>query len=268
MKFLLKAWCILSLAFLMMMGGGVSAEQAANENGVSAETPAEIAAEGSNPVMKRIENAKVVAFGDSITRLGSFKESEKEKTPSPKKTYWLDTLAKKYSWNLVNSGVNGSTTTHGLKRLQKDVLDHKPDIVLIGFGMNDHVMRKKNEPAVKLEQFETNLTTMVEKIRAIGAEPIFITTNYIDEEKYYKRHDPAFYEDVEGAQAWLDQYIGVMRKLGEELKVGVADVRAECDNFDLSKFTTDGVHPNNAGQSVYIKAVGDFLETLRSGEPQ
>ncbi|CAG7644508.1 SGNH/GDSL hydrolase family protein [Paenibacillus allorhizosphaerae] len=205
-------------------------------------------------------NAKVVAFGDSITRLGTNKAAHTEEAAAQDKTYWLDALAAKFYWELVNSGVNGDTTSKAMNRIQHDVLTHEPDFVLISFGMNDHVMKKKNVPNVSPDQYETNLRSMAQMVRNSGAEPIFITTNYIDENKYYTRHDPAFYEDVNGAQAWLDNYIQIMRKVGEDLKIGVADVRAECDRYELHKFSVDGVHPNALGQSVYVKVVGGYLE--------
>ena len=251
MTLLVKAVCTIVLGFSMIGNGFGGRPKADPNDGAELVRPA-----------KPIMYAKVVAFGDSITRLGTNREARTEQSAVQAKTYWLDALAEKFHWELTNSGVNGDTTTKALKRIEADVLNHKPDFVLISFGMNDHVMKKKNVPNVTPEQYESNLGSMVEKIREIGAEPVFITTNYIDESKYYTRHDAAFYEDVGGAQAWLDSYIQIMRKVGETMQVGVADVRSACEQYERSQFSMDGVHPNSLGQSVYVKVIGEYLELI------
>ena len=48
----------------------------------------------------------------------------------------------------------------GLARLQAKVLAERPDLVLIGFGMNDH-----NKSGVAAPQFEANLKEMIGRIR-------------------------------------------------------------------------------------------------------
>src|SRR3569623_1702001 len=93
---------------------------------------------------------------------------------------------------------------------------------------------------VPLAFYESNLTTIVQKVRAAGATPVFITTNYLVEgdpkdttkNYYYHRHDPAFYANVGGAQKWLDRYIDAMRAVAKKLDVPVADVRRACDEYD------------------------------------
>jgi lysophospholipase L1-like esterase len=57
---------------------------------------------------------------------------------------------------VINEGVVGDTSTLGLKRVP-NVLEHKPDVVLAGFGMND--WRK----GVTCEQFNANLMQIVDR---------------------------------------------------------------------------------------------------------
>jgi len=205
-----------------------------------------------------IEHARVVVFGDSISHNNG----------RLKFKHWTEALQERFDLDLINAGVGGNTSTQGLARLQSDVISKQPDFVLISFGMNDHVMKAKNQPNVTLETFGQNLTTMVTQIRAAGAVPVFITTNYValgdpkdkSHNYYYNRHDPALYDDVGGAQAYLDRYIDEMRRVGKQLDVPIADVRKACDEYDPKKFTSDGVHPSELGQSVYAKVVGDLLE--------
>lgn len=205
-----------------------------------------------------IHHARVVIFGDSISHnRGGLRFK-----------HWTDAIQERFELDVVNAGVGGSTTRHGLGRIDKDVLSQRADFVLISFGMNDHVMRGKNQPNVPLDEFEKNLTTMVEKIRAIGAIPVFITTNAIAEgnpdgrsdKLYYSRHPAEYYTDVGGAQAQLDRYIEAMRKVAAQLGVPLADVRKACDGRDMTRFTNGGVHPSAEGHAVYAKVVGDLLD--------
>jgi acyl-CoA thioesterase-1 len=73
----------------------------------------------------------IVAFGDSLTAgLGV----------PPGKSYPDDLQrlldAAGYHYHVVNLGVSGDTTTDGIQRLP-DVLDAKPEIVILEFGGND-----------------------------------------------------------------------------------------------------------------------------------
>jgi lysophospholipase L1-like esterase len=102
---------------------------------------------------------KIVAFGDSITAGGD--------ATKPELIFWrrwADELTRKFpftSFEVLNGATGGDSTVQGLQRLQTKVLDLKPDLVLIGFGMNDH-----NKGGVPLPQFEQNLEQMIRRIRA------------------------------------------------------------------------------------------------------
>lgn len=216
--------------------------------------PPRLSADGQT----RIHGARVVVFGDSISHNNG----------RLKWKHWTEALKERFDLDLINAGVGGNTTTQGLARLERDVIEKQPDFVLISFGMNDHVMRAKNQPNVTLETFAQNLQNMIEKIRAAGATPVFVTTNCIalgdpndkTHNYYYNRHDPRLYEDVGGAQAFLDRYIETMRHVAQQLNVPIADVRKACEQYDPEKITSDGVHPSELGQSVYAQVVGDLLD--------
>ncbi len=102
---------------------------------------------------------KIVAFGDSITAGGD--------ATKPELVFWrrwTDELQHKHPRarvTAVNGATGGDSTVQGLQRLQAKVLDQKPDLVLIGFGMNDH-----NKGGVPIPQFEQNLQQIIARIRA------------------------------------------------------------------------------------------------------
>jgi lysophospholipase L1-like esterase len=112
---------------------------------------------------------KIIAFGDSITAGGN--------ASRPGLIFWqrwADELQRKYPQariTAVNGATGGDATRQGLERLQEKVLSQKPDLVLIGFGMNDH-----NTGGVPLPQFKQNLKEMAALIRAqTGAEVILFS---------------------------------------------------------------------------------------------
>ncbi len=104
------------------------------------------------------EPVKIVAFGDSITAGGD--------ATLPGLIFWnrwADELKRKYpaaTITVKNGATGGDSTVQGLARLQAKVLDESPDLVLVGFGMNDH-----NQGGVPIPQFEENLKEIVTRIR-------------------------------------------------------------------------------------------------------
>lgn len=102
---------------------------------------------------------KVVAFGDSITAGGDATSSDLIFWKR-----WADHLQTKYPRSqvtAVNGATGGDSTVQGLQRLEDKVLKEKPDLVLVGFGMNDH-----NRGGVPPAQFADNLRTLIARIRA------------------------------------------------------------------------------------------------------
>jgi acyl-CoA thioesterase-1 len=95
----------------------------------------------------------IICFGDSLT-FGT--------GAAPERSYPAQ-LAELIGNDIINAGVPGDTTTDALARLERDVLDRSPRIVLITLGGND-LMR--DVPSAKA--FE-NLETIVRRIHDRGA---------------------------------------------------------------------------------------------------
>ncbi|MCX5702167.1 MAG: GDSL-type esterase/lipase family protein [Candidatus Omnitrophica bacterium] len=95
----------------------------------------------------------IICFGDSITF--GYGVSAGEDYPS--------TLAKMLQHTLINAGIDGDTTTEALKRLESDVLDRSPRLVIIEFGGNDFLKGIPTETTIN------NIAEMVERIQEEGA---------------------------------------------------------------------------------------------------
>jgi acyl-CoA thioesterase-1 len=96
---------------------------------------------------------EIICFGDSITF--GYGVNPGQDYPSA-----LSSLIQK---PVINAGVDGDTTTQALKRIQRDVLDKDPRLVIIEFGGNDFLEKVPQEETVR------NLKKMVELVQARGA---------------------------------------------------------------------------------------------------
>jgi len=69
---------------------------------------------------------------------------------------------------VVNAGISGDTTEGGLSRLERDVLAHRPRLVVVELGVNDMFGRWPRERTV------ANLQTITQRIRTQGAGVILV----------------------------------------------------------------------------------------------
>ena len=107
----------------------------------------------------------IVAFGDSVTH-GCLGPGEL----SYETVYWnrlrkmLNGVRSHVPVNGINAGIGGTSATSSLPRLERDVISHHPDLVIVCFGLND--MGGPYEP------FIASLREIFEKCKACGSEVI------------------------------------------------------------------------------------------------
>ena len=128
-------------------------------------------------------------FGDSICfgqLIGSYKT-------------WASLLCKSLelsfsdniNFSVQNAGVNGNTTRQALERLHYDVISHRPDYVLIQFGMNDcNYWRSDNgQPRVSKGAFLHNLVEISQKCISSGVNALILSTNHLSDKGVLKIYD-------------------------------------------------------------------------------
>lgn len=93
----------------------------------------------------------VVFLGDSLT----------EGLGAPAGQGYVDVLAERFGLEFVNKGIKGHTTAQGLARLQKDVLDLNPSLVVLELGGND--VLQKMEPEVTFKNLDEILRQLDQK---------------------------------------------------------------------------------------------------------
>jgi len=99
---------------------------------------------------------RIIAFGDSLTY----------GTGASKGKDYPSQLSKMISRPVINAGLPGDTTAKALKRLERDVFAHSPDIVLITLGGNDLKNGVASDVAFK------NLKMIVNLIHNQGARVV------------------------------------------------------------------------------------------------
>jgi lysophospholipase L1-like esterase len=116
--------------------------------------------------MKRL---KIVAFGDSMTQ--AMQVAPGKRWPAMLERRLGKALAPR-KVTVINAGVGGNTSREGLRRIEKDVLAHRPGWILVEFGGNDATI----EPArhVPIKEFNKNLQKICEKASAIKARVALI----------------------------------------------------------------------------------------------
>lgn len=173
----------------------------------------------------------IVAFGDSVTHgsVGFSGEMDYETV------YW-NRLRKKIQKvnefvpvNVINAGIGGDTAFYSLRRLDKHVLAHSPDLVIVCFGLNDI-----NFP---LEHYTESLRTIFERCRNVGADVIYMTPNMLntyvaeDVEERYREYAAVTAEFQNSGR--MDSYIEGGRAVAAEMGVPVCDCYARWK--ELSK---------------------------------
>lgn len=105
--------------------------------------------------IKNIDSAgkNIICFGDSITF--GYGADPGEDFPSA--------LSDMIDIPVINAGIDGDTSSEAIKRINSDVLDRDPLLVIIEFGGNDFLRKIPKEETIN------NIRIMIDKIQAKGA---------------------------------------------------------------------------------------------------
>lgn len=182
---------------------------------------------------------KVVAFGDSITAGGD--------ASKPELIFWqrwADDLQRKYrraQVTAVNGATGGDSTVQGLQRLQSKVIDQKPDLVLVGFGMNDH-----NVSGVPIPQVEKNLKEVIARVRKETSAELILFSAFPPNPKWkFGTHR-------------MPEYAAATERVAREEGCAYADVFNNWQALAGRKKPEDLLgnninHPNDFGHWIYFR---------------
>jgi lysophospholipase L1-like esterase len=166
-------------------------------------------------------------------------------------------------FTVLNKGSLGQNSESGRTKLAADVLQLKPDVVLIYIGMNDVI---NDRFFTTLDRYVENMAWMIDEARQAGIKPVICTMHHCVETNIYKHHAREKFGD-ETPNTKMDRYNAALRKLATEQHIGLADYDATTRQRALDDYlSSDGVHLSPAGNRLLAKTFFDIIASHLRGQ--
>lgn len=184
---------------------------------------------------------KIVFFGDSIT------ESNRNiSDPNDLGVGYVKIAAGKLrllypdtELEILNRGVGGDRTAELLARVQTDVVEEHPDVVVLAIGVNDVWHRFLLGRETTLEQFTENYNKLVEIIKGTGAKLLLLQPFVLN------------MEDKPRLRPYLNKFNGVISEIAAREKLTLIPLdeifTGLTQDIKPEQFSVDGVHPTHRG---------------------
>lgn len=185
----------------------------------------------------KIQDENIVFFGDSITEGYNVKEFFDE-------------------YRVVNSGISGNTTKDLIDRIDSDLYDYNPSMVIIQIGTNDIRAEIKDEDIIK------NLKKIIKSIRknrknaSILIESIYPINREIDKE-YWKDVNPDYTNNH------IIKVNKMIMKLCKEEHIKYINAYTSLldDNKTLKAiYSQEGLHLTDLGYYKVTKVIKEYLK--------
>ncbi len=180
---------------------------------------------------------------------------------------------------VIGAGVNGNKVTDAQKRLDKDVIAHKPNLVFIFIGVNDvwfHAGKWAGRSGTSKEDYAAGLKDLVTRSRASGAHVVLCTPAIIGEKtdgsnEVTARGKPSFKIDK-----LLEEYVEISRKVASETGAKFVNLhkafreKLKIDNemnLPQGNLTSDGVHLNADGNMLVAKLMLEAINIKYEWQP-
>jgi len=193
------------------------------------------------------EPVRIVCFGDSIT--GVYYHTGGRRAWCDMLGIALQRLYPQAKLEMFNAGISGNTSAAGLKRIERDVLAHKPHLVVVMFGMNDCA-------GGDVQAFRANLKTIVQRCREVGAAVVLCTPNSIyPQDARRVQHLAAFADGV--------------REVASELSAPLADCYRAYEDLRAANPTewkllmSETIHPGMNGHKLFAEVIAETVSGKR-----
>lgn len=169
---------------------------------------------------------------------------------------WLNTCPEFFKGRpYINRGISGQTTPQMLVRFRQDVIDLKPQVVVILAGTNDIA---GNTGPSTLEMIENNLASMAELANANGIKVILCSVLPAFDYPWRKGMEPNI--KIPELNKWIKAYAEKNKFIYLDYFTAMVDDR----NGMRAELSGDGVHPNKQGyeimQPMVEKAIAKALK--------
>lgn len=198
----------------------------------------------------KMKPKKIIFFGDSITQQGV------------KPGGYVDLIQKALpasEYEVIGAGIGGNKVYDLYLRLEDDVINKKPDVVVIYIGVNDVWHKATSHTGTDQDKFVKFYQALINKIQAGGAKVVVCTPAVIGEKK----------NGANEMDAELDKYAEAIRQLAVNNKLPLVDLRklfttydSQNNTADVNKgvLTVDGVHLNAKGNQTLADTLLPFVK--------
>ena len=206
---------------------------------------------------KNDKKKKIVFFGDSITQMGV----------SPGGYIRLiDTMIQKEglkdNYELIGAGIGGNKIYDLYLRLETDVLERNPDIVVIYIGVNDVWHKMTGGTGTDYDKFGKFYDAVVKKIKASGAKIVLATPAAIGERTDYSNQQDG---DLNLYCNWIRKYAADNAFQLVDLRAGLIEynLKHNSKNDEKGILTSDRVHLNPTGQQFVADAMWAEIKKIK-----
>lgn len=210
-------------------------------------------AEGQNS--QDPKKQKIVFLGDSITQAGINTDGYVTLLESA-----LKSRNPNHAFEVIGKGISGNRVPDLAGRLERDVLNVSPDLVVIYIGIND-VWHSLQGRGTSKEDFEQGLTSIIRQITKQGSRVILCTPSVIGEKT----------DGTNPLDQMLDEYSAISRKVAVATGATLFDLRqrflnelkiANINNAEAGILTNDGVHLTRAGNEFVKDCLLHSVESV------
>lgn len=202
----------------------------------------------------------IVIFGDSVSHGGMRDYVDYENV------YWnrlkkkMNALRDYVPVNMIHASIGGTTAKRSLSRLERDVLKHEPDMVIVAFGLND--------VNGTLEDYTESLRTIFRRCLELGAEVIFLTPNMLNTrvaDDTPEKDRPYAYKTAEMQNGGrMDAYVSAAIKTAEEEGALVCDCYGEwkrlAEKQDITELLINRInHPTPEMHALFADRLYDLI---------
>jgi lysophospholipase L1-like esterase len=202
------------------------------------------------------KKTRVIFFGDSITEAGV--------KPGGYITR-IDSMCRVENrsgeFGFIGAGIGGNKVYDLYLRMEEDVLDKNPDVVIIYIGVNDVWHKTSSGTGTDADKFERFYNAMLKKFKDKNIKTILCTPAVIGE-----RTDFTNQQDGD-----MNRYSGIIRDIALKNSLPLVDLRKafleynlknNLENKESGMLTTDRVHLNAKGNQVVATEMWKVLKSL------
>lgn len=203
-------------------------------------------------MIKLNQGDKILFTGDSITDCGSSLCDDINYLGHGYPVFIASEMGVKHpelELTFVNTGIAGNRVSDLANRWQRDVLNHKPQVLTVQIGINDVATRYDGNISISTMEFAEEYHNLLESVRKelpetkiILMEPFLLPLR----------------EELRRWRADLDPKIQAVRDLAEEFACTLIPLdgifAAAACRREKSFWTADGVHPTPTGHALIAES--------------